>query len=173
MYNIMMLTAIKRWGFMMKVEIKRKLQFNIAGVERWIEDSSECPAVWKELFDSYLPTMLAKIGDGTSYGVLYGAVEGKNGINYMAGFDVANVEEARTLGMKVQHIEENDYAIVPLEGPVPQCIHDGWDHLYKVFFPQTGYRHSSAPDIEVYGDGDMTRRDYQMELWVPVVKDQK
>ena len=33
------------------------------------------------------------------------------------------------------------------------------------------YRHAGTPDFEVYGEGDMYNPNYEMELWVPIVKD--
>ena len=38
------------------------------------------------------------------------------------------------------------------------------------FLPEHGYRHSGAPDFEVYSPGNMYADDYQMELWIPIEK---
>ena len=38
-------------------------------------------------------------------------------------------------------------------------------------FPKEGYRHDESPDFEVYGDGDPNSEDYQMELWVPILRE--
>mgnify|MGYP002131834788 CR=1 FL=1 len=43
-------------------------------------------------------------------------------------------------------------------------------YVLEVFFPETGYRHSGAPDFEVYAEGEMDSPDYEMELWIPIVK---
>ena len=61
-------------------------------------------------------------------------------------------------------------AIVPVKGAIPASIHHAWKYVLEVFFPETGYRHSGAPDFEVYTEGDMSSPDYQMELWIPVIK---
>lgn len=77
---------------------------------------------------------------------------------------------ARELGLDVVEVPENEYAIVRLEGPVPECIHRGWRYVMESFLPEHGYRHSGAPDFEAYAPGDMRAVDYEMELWVPIEK---
>ena len=82
--------------------------------------------------------------------------------------DKAKAEE---LGLSIKEIAEAEYAIVPVKGPIPESIHHAWKYVLEIFFPETGYRHSGAPDFEVYSEGDMSSPDYQMELWIPVIKD--
>lgn len=77
---------------------------------------------------------------------------------------------ARELGLDVVEVPENEYAIVRLEGPVPECIHRGWRYVMESFLPEHGYRHSGAPDFEAYAPGDIRAVDYEMELWVPIEK---
>ena len=85
--------------------------------------------------------------------------------------NVNNIEKAKQMGLEIMEITEAQYAVVELEGKIPDCIHEGWKYLFEVFFPQHGYMHSSAPDFEVYGEGDMYRDDYKMQLWVPIIKE--
>lgn len=154
----------------MKVNVKKKAQFAVAGMNKWVEDSTECTRIWNHLFEAYLPGMLEKIGDGTRYGVSHGRTDGMPGFYYLTGFDVKNVEEAKTLDMDVKEFPETEYAILELEGPVPQCLEEGWTHLRDVFFQQAGYEPTDGPEIEVYHEGNIESDDYKMELWVPVRK---
>lgn len=154
----------------MKVNVKKKPKFAVAGMNKWVEDSNECEHIWDHLFEEYLPGMLKKIGDGTRYGVSHGRTEGMEGFYYLTGYDVKNVEEAKTLDMDVKEFPETEYAMLELEGPVPQCLEDGWAHFRNVFFAQAGYEPTGGPEIEVYHEGDTKSAEYKMELWVPVRK---
>lgn len=154
----------------MKVNVKKKPKFAVAGINKWVEDTNECSQIWDHLYEEFLPGMLEKIGNGTRYGVSHGRTESMSGFYYLTGYDVKNIKEAETLDMDVKEFPETEYAILELEGPVPQCLENGWNHLKQVFFAQANYEPTGGPDIEVYHDGDITKEDYRMELWVPVRK---
>lgn len=63
-----------------------------------------------------------------------------------------------------------EYAVVQVTGPVPESIHAGLDYLSNRFLPEHGYQHTGMPEFEVYGEGNISQPDYQMDLWVPVEK---
>jgi len=156
-------------GEEMRVSIQRKPGFTVAGLMRKGIGSSECTATWKALHKSWNYKKLSALGNGQSYGMCFD-VEDPGIFNYLAGYDAADGAAARELGLDVYEVSENEYAVVTLEGPVPECIHHGWRFMMESFLPEHGYRHSGAPDFEVYGSGDMYARDYEMELWVPIEK---
>ena len=89
----------------------------------------------------------------------------------LAGDYHADKVKAEELGLSIKDIPVAEYAIVPVKGAIPASIHHAWKYVLEVFFPETGYRHSGAPDFEVYSEGDMSSPDYQMELWIPVTKE--
>lgn len=156
-----------RGGEEMKVSIQRKSAFTVAGLMREAIESSECPATWDALYKSWDEKKLSALGSGQSYGMCFD-VEDPGMINYLAGYDISDGAAARKLGLDVFEVPENEYAIVTLEGPIPECIRQGWKYMMESFLPEHGYRHSGAPDFEVYGSGDMHADDYEMELWVPI-----
>lgn len=154
-------------GRHMDTKIQRKSGFAVAGVKLENIDSTSCPRAWKLLYDRFSHEQLAALGKGQCYGMCYD-VENQNKINYMAGYDVADIAKARQLGLDVVEIKPADYAILSLKGPVPDCIHEGWSYAMEVFLPEQGYVHAGTPDFEVYGAGDMSAKDYTMELWIPI-----
>jgi len=158
-----------RGGEEMKVSIQKKPGFIVAGLMREAIESSECPATWDALYKSWDEEKLSALGSGQSYGMCFD-VEDPGTINYLAGYDVSDGAAARELGLDVFEIPENEYAIVTLEGPIPACIYRGWRYMMESFLPEHGYRHSGAPDFEVYSPGNMYADDYQMELWIPIEK---
>lgn len=158
-----------RGGKSMKITIQKKNAFVVAGVEEQSMNPSSCSNVWEKLYSKYSHDELEALGRGESVGVCHD-VESPENINYMAAYIVSDVAKAREMGLDILKVEEAEYAVVELEGKVPECIREGWKYFMEVFSPEYGYIHSGKPDFEYYLEGDMDRDDYKMELWVPVMK---
>ncbi|HEM5166583.1 TPA: AraC family transcriptional regulator [Streptococcus suis] len=156
-------------GKNMDIKIAQKSAFAVAGILLEAIDNSLCPSAWNQLFEEQSLETLASLGNGQSYGICSDVKEGEI-INYMAGYDVTDQRKAKALGLTIMEIEAAEYAIISVKGPIPGSIHQAWKYVLEVFFPETGYRHSGAPDFEVYAEGDMDSPDYEMELWIPIVK---
>ena len=153
----------------MDIKIQKKPAFTVAGILLEAIDNSQCPTAWEQLYANHSFESLESLGSGQSFGVCSDVKEGEI-INYMAAYDVKDKAKAEELGLSIKEIAEAEYAIVPVKGAIPTSIHHAWKYVLEVFFPETGYRHSGAPDFEVYFEGDMSSPDYQMELWIPVIK---
>ena len=157
-------------GKNMDIKVQKKPAFTVAGVLLEAIDNSQCPSAWEQLYANHSFESLESLGSGQSFGVCSDVKEGEI-INYIAAYDVTDKAKAEELGLSIKEIAEAEYAIVPVKGPIPESIHHAWKYVLEIFFPETGYRHSGAPDFEVYSEGDMSSPDYQMELWIPVIKD--
>lgn len=153
----------------MDVRIEKKPAFTLGGKKKVVQDSKECPILWEEFMHEQDFSELAKLGSGLSFGLCHTAPDSDE-FTYMAGFDVVDLEKAKTLGLDLVDVPEAEYAIIPVIGAIPQSIHRAWKYAYETFFPESGYEHSGAVDFEVYADGDMTQDNYEMELWIPVIK---
>ncbi len=164
----------------MNITIQKKPALTVAGINRQVITSKLCPDTWGELFGKYSHQELAALGNGQSVGVCHDMAEmapceGQGGhlINYMAGYLVNDEKRAVELGLDILQTVEAEYAVVELQGKVPDCIHQGWKYVMEVFFPEHGYIHSGQPDFEYYLEGDMYSDDYRMELWIPVAREEK
>lgn len=164
------LTLTMKGGRSMNVSIQKKAGFFVAGIVAKEIESSLCEEVWAKLFENYSHEELSKLGTGESVGVCYD-MSNPNKINYMAGYIVSEPVKAKGMGLDILEVEETEYAVLELEGKVPDCIHNGWKYAMEVFFPEHGYRHSGKPDFEYYYEGDMDSSDYKMELWIPIVRE--
>ena len=155
----------------MKVSIEKKPAFKVAG--KYIQASLDTrfDQLWNDLYKKYSHSELYALGSGQRFGVCYD-MEGGDQIKYLAGFDLQDEAKSEQLGLDVLEIPDAEYAILKLRGPVPDCIHNGWKYVMGQFFPTQGYRHAGTPDFEVFTEGDKYSTDYQMELWVPIVKEQ-
>ena len=156
-------------GKNMDIKIQKKPSFTVAGVLLEAIDNSQCPSAWEQLYATHSFESLEGLGSGQSFGVCSDVKEGEI-IDYMAAYDVTDKVRAEELGLSIKDISEAEYAIVPVNGAIPTSIQHAWKYVLEIFFPETGYRHSGAPDFEVYFEGDMSSPDYQMELWIPVIK---
>ncbi|MEZ7635496.1 GyrI-like domain-containing protein [Streptococcus sp. 27098_8_70] len=156
-------------GKTMDIKIQKKPALSVAGVLLETIDNSQCPSAWEKLYAHHSIENLESLGSGQSFGVCSDVKEGEI-INYMAAYDVTDKVKADELGLFIKDIPAAEYAIVPVKGAIPASIHHAWKYVLEVFFPETDYRHSGAPDFEVYTEGDMSSPDYQMELWIPVIK---
>ena len=157
-------------GKNMDIKIQKKPSFTVAGVLLEAIDNSRCPSAWEQLYATHSFESLESFGSGQSFGVCSDVKEGEI-IDYMAAYDVTDKVKAEELGLSIKDISEAEYAIVPVNGAIPTSIQHAWKYVLEIFFPETGYRHSGAPDFEVYSEGDMSSPNYQMELWIPVIKD--
>ena len=156
-------------GKNMDIKIQKKPAFTVAGVLLEAIENSQCPSAWEQLYAYHSFESIESLGSGQSFGVCSDVKEGEI-INYMAAYDVTDKAKAEELGLSIKDISEAEYAIVPVNGAIPTSIQHAWKYVLEIFFPETGYRHSGAPDFEVYTEGDMSLPDYQMELWIPVIK---
>lgn len=156
-------------GRSMNVKIERKGSMIVAGVDKKSISPSFCSSVWGELYDICTHEELAALGDGMSVGVSHDS-SNPSEINYLAGYIIEDIEIAKSKGLDILSIAEAEYAMIELEGIVPDCIHKGWKYALEVFLPEHGYIHSGAPDFEYYYEADMMSPDYKMELWVPIKK---
>lgn len=156
-------------GSQMNIKIETKPSFKVAGILKENIESNQCPSTWDQLYNNYSFDQLGSFGNGQSLGACYENEENDK-INYMAGYDVLDDAKARNLGLDILEVKETEYAVVPVKGSVPDSIHQAWKFLLEEFFPENGYKHSGLPDFEVYTENDILDPNYEMELWVPIVK---
>lgn len=153
----------------MNITIEKKAAFAVAGILAAGIESEDCPKVWDKLYATYDSDCL-KNWETLSYLGVCSELSAGKGISYLAGVDVTDKKQAQKLGLTILEVEEAEYAVVPVRGNVPDSIHEAWKYVLEVFFPENGYRHSGAPDFEVYAEGDIHADDYEMALWIPIVK---
>jgi len=152
-----------------EVRIEQKRPFQVAGLTLRNTEGANFPQLWEDLFAAHTMEELLALGSGQSYGSCFSTGE-NDPFTYMAGFDCQDKDKAKALGLELLDVPAARYAVVTLHGPIPQCIHAGWQYVWETWLPGQGYRQAGTPDFELYFLGDMHNPDYQMELWVPIVK---
>jgi len=70
---------------------------------------------------------------------------------------------------EVREIPAASWAVFESVGPMPHAIQNVWERIYSEWFPQSGYEHADAPEMEVYLEGDIDSENYRCEVWIPVM----
>lgn len=60
-------------------------------------------------------------------------------------------------------------AVGPMR-PLPNAMQEIWGRIFSEWFPNSGYKHASAPEIEYYPEGDAASPSYKCEIWIPIEK---
>lgn len=55
-------------------------------------------------------------------------------------------------------------------GRLPEAQQNIWKRLYTEWFPNSGYEHAEAPDLEWYSEENMDSDSYLSEIWIPIKK---
>lgn len=83
---------------------------------------------------------------------------------------IENLDNKDILGLETREIPAASWAIFTSVGPMPQAIVNVLSRIYQEWFPATGFEQANAPLLEVYLPGDPSDKDYQCEVWVPILK---
>ncbi len=106
------------------------------------------------------------------YGVIYGRPEGErkhsDELQYIAGVQVSAVGMLPP-GMVSHLVPAVTYAVFIHRGPI-QGIADTLREIYRVWLPQSDYKHAQIADIELYDARfDCESPASEMEYWISVV----
>lgn len=170
LFNSLELNLSVEGGNNLPIEIKVLPAFYVAGIS--IETTimnSDISILWNQLSHSDLIDDLINLSSGRSFGVCYGITDdGK--IKYMAGWEVENPDKVNHLPVEVIQVKSSTFAIIPCNGKIPDSIHKAWNYMWKNFFPESGYTYSGDVDLEFYPEKVTNSNEYQMQIWVPIEK---
>lgn len=62
------------------------------------------------------------------------------------------------------------WAIFDCVGPLPGAMQALQKRIFSEWLPTSGYEYASAPDIELYFEGDQSAAGYRSQVWLPVSK---
>lgn len=157
----------------MEYKIERKSEFKIAGItNKNCSETTNFTNLWNDLYQKISFDQLKTLGNGIAYGCCYNELNEKTFI-YTPAYDVTDEELAHKYNLDIITIPEAEYLIIKLLGKVPYCIKEGWEFAKNELFnpDKLGYKRANSPDLEVYQKGDMYSKFYEMELWIPILRD--
>ena len=157
----------------MNYKIIEKQAFRIVGVCKSLdvnfeESYKKVPALWQEAAKKNLIPQLVPLMDKEPLGVL-GVSSSMNEKTFDYYIAVAT-DKSLPQGMTEFTIPAATWAVFECIGPLPQAIQTLQRRIVTEWLPNSGYEYASAPDIEVYGEGDQQAEDYRCEVWLPVSK---
>ncbi len=130
-------------------------------------DNSQCLTAWDQLYANHSFESLESLGRGQSFSVCSDVKERQEIINYMAAYDVADKAKAEELGLSIKKLQKLRIC-QSRELYQPASTMPG-NMSWKSFFQKLAIT-TQEPDFEVYTEETCPLPDYQMELWIPVVK---
>lgn len=166
----------------MKYRIEDKQAFTMYGVEKIVEvteeDSIDIPAFWKESHENGLCDRLAAIykphddfkGLYPSVGIMCYRMTGEGTMPYMIGAFTHDGQVPE--GFQRVDVEAHTWAIFTTEyytdETMLECVQGLWSRIFPEWFPNSGYEHAMAPELELYFCDDECKQ--YAEVWIPVVK---
>lgn len=166
----------------MKYRIVEKAPFTVFGEERIVEmteeNSTDIPAFWQEAHESGLCCKLAESykphedykGLFPSIGIMCYRRTGEGTMPYMIGSFAHDGEVPK--GYQRVDVEAHTWAIFTTdyytEETMVPVVQGLWSRIFPEWFPNSGYEHAIAPDLELYF-GDEEAGQY-CEIWIPIVK---
>ncbi len=154
--------------FKMEPKIIEHDPFLVAGtIYEGANQNQEIPAMWQ---NEFLPRIheIKRLDNYVSYGICEMDPDLPEGeFRYMAGVEVTQPEDAPT-DMRTMMVPGGKYAVFQHTGAM-ETLSKTYEYIYQSWLPQSGYKRSTRPDLEVYGqEFHGFKPDSVLYLWVPI-----
>lgn len=127
------------------------------------------PKFWEEAHSNGLCEKLYELaGKLGVLGVCMDFEQEKEEFTYVIAVEKPQIEVSGDFIEK--EIPAATWAIFEAVGPIPGAIQETWQRIFSEWFPETGYEHANAPELEVYLPGNPMDSDYKCEVWIPIIK---
>lgn len=128
------------------------------------------PPLWEKL-DQKVALVPGRIGHAM-YGIIYSRPESERShpheLQYIAGVQTASSALAPE-GMVSRTIPAGTFAVFLHRGPI-QKIADTCREIYRVWLPQSSWRHAEIADVELYDERFQCEgEESEMEYWISVL----
>ncbi len=133
------------------------------------EGMEKIPLFWNEMNESGTTARICELMDGTQPIGLLGISTCDDG--EFSGYYIAvSTQKDIPAGMDEYIVPAGTWAIFECIGPMPDAMQNLQRRILTEWLPTSGYEYAAAPDIEIYGEGDLSASDYHSEAWLPIVK---
>lgn len=174
-YPRITLTIYVKGNVEMQYRIVEKKGFRIVGVKEHMnmiveECFDKVPKLWDKSIQSGMIEKLLKLINHEPYGLL-GVSACTNGKDL--DYYIAAPTDIHTLKNTYEYfIPSGTWAVFECVSPMPNAtaIQELQKRIITEWLPSSGYEYASLPDIELYPKGDIKARDYTVEVWIPIRK---
>jgi predicted transcriptional regulator YdeE len=158
---LLSLIAQQKEQITMKPEIVNQPVFTAVGLMyHGTNEGNEIPQVWQQLNARHHEIQNKS---GIAYGVC-GEMEENGRFHYLAGFGVTSQPELPE-GMAQWDVPAQTYAVFPC---TLHTIHQTYQYIFEIWFPQSGYQKGDGPDLEVYSETFDMATGEGMAIYMPV-----
>ncbi|MFL0247023.1 GyrI-like domain-containing protein [Candidatus Clostridium stratigraminis] len=158
----------------MDYKIVRKEAFEVIGKVYRIfygdeKHNQRLAKLWEQCnFDGTTDKIIKLNSSEKLLGICMDFEEVKQEFSYMIA--IQDINDVKDTEFEKREIPSADWAILESVGPMPDTLINLWSKVFNEWYPETGFQHGNAPDIEVYYPGDPSAKDYKCEIWTPIVK---
>ncbi|MCL2574462.1 MAG: AraC family transcriptional regulator [Defluviitaleaceae bacterium] len=163
----------------MNFRIEKRDSFQIMGLvgednldsKTWGEDT--LPALWRKFMNEYNPRLRNNGGDCFYTAPLWQV--GAYDFEYQDGKTTAIIgaeyKGVKLDGMSIKMVPAATWAVFTITSPTgAPYVPEAWTRVITEWFPTSQYvRDESAPSMEVFPDGDASSKNYEWEIWMPVL----
>lgn len=158
----------------MNFKIEQKDEFRIVGFATKesmnMEDCFEkVPIFWGEVYAKGGIDKISNLIDGSVPQGVLGVSTCDNGA-FSGYFIAAATNKPCPEGMEEYLVPQGTWAIFDCVGPMPHAIQNLQQRIITEWLPTSGYEYATAPDIEVYFQGDQSSPEYHSQVWLPIIK---
>jgi len=162
----------------MTFRIEKRDSFQIMGLLDHADmadyEPGEClPKMWNEFMENYNPRLWNDGKDSFYTAPLWqvAAYDFKPGCGKSKSIIGAEYKGRKLDGMAIEAIPAATWAVFTFTSPTgAPYVPEAWARVLTEWFPSSQYiRDESVPSMEVYPDGDADSKDYQWEIWMPVL----
>lgn len=147
--------------------------FNVVGVNEQIstvnqEHATKVPEFWKKVStDSTIENLLA-LNHGEPSGILglCSAIDESSFLYWIA----VSTSDTSPENYGSMSIPASMWAVFEVIGAMPDAMQNAWNRIYNEWFPESGFLHANAPEIERYLEGNSMDENYISEIWIPIIK---
>lgn len=153
----------------MDFEIVELDQLNFVGFAKTVstvngKNFEEIPKMWQKFGEKQLYQKLIPSDEFGIVGLCYDWDHASNQFKYMIGIRTTKALE----GFEQVSFPKQKFVKFKAVGPLPTSIQNVVKEIYSTWLPQSAYVHSGGPELELYGQGDMSSKDYISYYLVPI-----
>lgn len=132
---------------MQKVHVEKQQIFGMSDITKnsleMKPETSKIMPCWESFMSKYSPEILK----GEVFGVYTNYKSDENGeYLFVAGSNDKSLEEDNLTSVE---IKTGEYRKFVFEGPIPQCVIDGWQQIWE-FYSENEYSRAFTTDFELY-----------------------
>lgn len=157
----------------MNYRIAREETFDVVGKSirvtmKQAEDSRRIPQFWDECTrDGTIGQLQELSADKNLLGICMDVSPGRDDFTYMIA---VRAGKGRAGGFATTEVPTATWAVFESIGPLPEAIQKTWKQIFSEGLPAAGFKHTDAPELEIYPPGDVTAGNYRCEVWIPIVQ---